>query len=128
MVRQHESQWADDVGRDLPEDFALDQGLAHQTKLVIFEIAQPAMHQLGRPGRGPAGQVIHFAEKNGIAATGRVARDAAAINAAPNDCEVENSIQRRFTGVRLFTLAISLSVWNKSQPNVKASEKGNRPL
>jgi hypothetical protein len=30
MVRQHESKRADDVGRDLPEDFALDQRLANQ--------------------------------------------------------------------------------------------------
>jgi hypothetical protein len=82
------------------------------------------MHQLGRPGRCPARQIIHFTEENRIAAPDRVARNAAAVNAAPNDCEVENSVQRRFPGVRLFTLAIWLSVWNKSQPNVKASEKG----
>src|SRR6185312_8365969 len=50
MVRQHESERADDVGRDVPEDFPLDQRLAHQTKLVIFEIAQAAMHELGREG------------------------------------------------------------------------------
>jgi len=50
MVRQYETQRADDVGRDLPEDFALDQRLADQPELVIFEIAQSAMHQLGRPG------------------------------------------------------------------------------
>ena len=61
MVRQNETQRPDDVGRDLPEDFALDQRLAHQAELVIFEIAQAAMHELGRPGRRPARQVIHFA-------------------------------------------------------------------
>src|SRR3977135_517412 len=30
----------------------------------------------------------------------------------------------RFPGVRQFILAISLSVWSKAQPNVKATEKG----
>jgi len=30
----------------------------------------------------------------------------------------------RFPGVRLFTLAISLSFWIKSQPNPKATRKG----
>ncbi len=49
VVRQNETQGTDDVGRDLPEDFALDQGLAHQAELVIFEIAQTPMHELGRP-------------------------------------------------------------------------------
>jgi hypothetical protein len=93
-------------------------------KLVIFEIAQPAMHQLGRKGRRPARQVIHFTEDNRIAPACRVARDAAAVDAAAYDREVEDSIQRRIPGARLFTLAVLLSVWSKSQPNVKATEKG----
>jgi hypothetical protein len=82
------------------------------------------MHQLGRPGRRPAGQVVHFTEKNRIAPARRIARDTAAIDAATDDSEVENPIQWRFPGVRLFALAISLSFWIKSQPNVKATEKG----
>jgi hypothetical protein len=49
MVRQHESKRADDVRRDLPEDFALDQRFADQPELVILQIAQAAMHELGRP-------------------------------------------------------------------------------
>ncbi len=125
MVRQHETKRPDDMRRDLPEDFALDQRLADQPELVIFEIAQAAMHELGRPGRRSARQVIHFTKENGISAPGGIARDAAAIDAAPNDREVENPIQRRFPGVRLFTLAISLSVWIKSQLKTKATEKGN---
>jgi hypothetical protein len=64
VMRQNETQGTDDVGCDLPEDFAFDQRLAHQAKFVIFEIAQPAMHELGRPGRGPARQVIHLTEEN----------------------------------------------------------------
>src|SRR3979411_297294 len=93
MVRQHEAQRANDGRCDLPQDFTLDQRLANQAKLVIFEITQAAVHELGRPGRRPTGQVIHLAEKNRIAAPGRVARDAAAIDAAANDREVENSVQ-----------------------------------
>ena len=93
MVRQNETKRADDVGRDLPEDFALDQRLADQPKLVIFEIAQAAMHELGRPGRRPARQVIHFTKENRIPPARRIARDAAAIDAASNNGEVENPIQ-----------------------------------
>src|SRR6266481_2593535 len=84
----------DDVRRDLPEDFALDQRLANQPKLVIFQIAQAAMHELGRPGRRPAGQIIHFTQENRIAPARRIARDAAAIDASPNDSEVKNSVQK----------------------------------
>jgi hypothetical protein len=98
MMRQDESQGTDDVGRDLPENFALDQRLADQAKLVIFEIAQAAVHELGRPGRRPARQIIHFTKENGVAPTRRIARDATAVDAAPNDCEVENPIQQTLPG------------------------------
>ena len=94
VVRQNETQRANDMGRDLPEDFALDQRLAHQPKLVIFEIAQPAMHQLGRPGRRSTRQVIHFAQENGITPARRIARDAAAVDAASDDGEIEYPVQR----------------------------------
>src|SRR4051812_6307816 len=95
MVRQHESQWPDDVGSDLPEDFALDQRFADQPELVIFQIAQAAMYQFRRPRRGAAGQVIHFAEENRIPPARRIAGDTAAIDAAANDREVENLTQGR---------------------------------
>ena len=52
------------------------------------------MHELGRPGRRPARQIIHFTEENGVAPTRRIARDATAVDAASNDCEVENPIQQ----------------------------------
>ncbi len=93
VVRQNETKRANDVGGDLPEDFALNQRLANQAELVIFEIAQAAMHELGRPGRRPARQIIHFTKENSVAPAHRIARDAAAVNAASNDCEVENPIQ-----------------------------------
>src|SRR3989475_9400987 len=111
MMRQNETKGADDVGRDSPKDFALDQGLADQTKLVIFEIAQPAMHQLGRPGRRPARQVIHFTEENGVTPARRIARDAAAINTASNDGEIKDPIQKtlpRRSPLRFGDLAFGL--------------------
>ena len=109
VMRQNETQRTNDVRRDLPEDLALDQRLAHQTKLIIFEIAQAAMHELGRPGRRSAGQVIHFTEENRIAPARRIARDAAAINAASNDGEVVNSIQRTLPPATAFALTVLLS-------------------
>src|SRR3954447_3608705 len=92
---QDKSQRADDVRRDLPKYFALDQRLADQTKLVVFEIAQAAVYEFGRPGRRPARQIIHFAQENRIAPPGRVARDTAPVNAASDDREIEKSVQTR---------------------------------
>src|SRR5881396_2698726 len=110
--------------RDLPEDFALDQRLADQPELVIFQIAQAAMHEFGRPGRRTARQIVHFTKENRIAPAGRIAGDAATIDAASDDGEVENPIQRRFSP------AFACSLWRfcfrfsiKSQPNPKATEK-----
>src|ERR1700758_3591892 len=125
MVRQHEPKWSDDMRRDLPEDFALNQRLAHQAELVIFEIAQPAMHEFGRPGRRPARQIIHFTEENGVTPARRIARDAAAINAASNDGEVVNSIQRTLPPGAAFALAVLLSDRSKSQAKTKAIRKWN---
>jgi hypothetical protein len=51
------------------------------------------MHELGRPRRRSARQVIHFTKENRIAASGGIARNTAAVNAAPYYREVENSIQ-----------------------------------
>ena len=93
MVWQNETKRTDNVGRDLPEDFALDQRLADQAELIIFEITQPAVHQFGRPGRRPTRQVIHFAQEYGIAPAHRITRDAAAVDTASNDGEVENTLQ-----------------------------------
>jgi hypothetical protein len=52
------------------------------------------MHELGRPRRGPARQIIHFTKENRISAPNRIARDAATVDTAPNDREVENPIQQ----------------------------------
>src|SRR5262249_7738938 len=110
------------MGRNLPEDFALDQRLADQAELVIFEIAQPAVHELGRPGRRPARQVIHSPQKNGAAPPRRIARDTAAIDAASDDGEVENSLQQTLPRQFAFDWAISLSFLIRSQSKTKASE------
>ena len=45
-VRQHEAQRPDDVRCRLQQHLTFDQRFAHQAELMMFEIAQPAMHQL----------------------------------------------------------------------------------
>ena len=88
-MRQHESQRPDDVRRDAPKHFALEQRLAHQPKLVIFEIAQAAVNQLARRARRRAGQIALFAKKHRPTAADGVAGDAAAIDAAADDGDVD---------------------------------------
>ena len=55
----------------------------------MLEIAQAAMDQLGRGGRGAAGEIVHLGEKDAVAAPGRIAGDAAAVDAAADHHDVE---------------------------------------
>ncbi len=64
------------------QHLALDQGLAHQPELVIFEIAQAAMDQLAAARRGALREVVALAEQHLEAAAGRIARDASSVDAA----------------------------------------------
>jgi hypothetical protein len=87
-IGQHEAHRPDDMRRVAPQHLALHQRFAHQPKFIIFEVAQPAMDQLGRPGRGAARQILHFRQIDGVAAAGRITGDAAAIDAASDDEDV----------------------------------------
>ena len=49
-MREHEFQWPDDVRGDGQQALALPQGFADQAEFIIFQVAQPAMHQLGAGG------------------------------------------------------------------------------
>jgi hypothetical protein len=82
QLRQHEAQRPDDVRRHAEQPLALDQRLAHQAEFAIFQIAQPAVDQLGARGRGMAGQVFLLHQQHGEATSGRVAGDSGAIDAA----------------------------------------------
>ena len=57
VVRQHEAQRPDDVGRHPPQHFALHQGFAHQAEFEILKIAQSAVDQLCCRRGCPAGKV-----------------------------------------------------------------------
>ena len=89
VVREDEPQGPDDVRRGAEQHFALHQRLANQPKLVIFEVAQAAVDELGRSRRGPASQVRFLGEIDGKATAGRIAGDAAAVDAPANDGDVE---------------------------------------
>ena len=77
----------------------------------MFEIAEPAMDQLGRPGRSTACQIILFAEIDGQATARRVPRNTAAVNAATDNGDIDTqlaqralplfAVERRYLNVRL---------------------------
>jgi hypothetical protein len=92
---QHEPQRPDDVRCKPPEDFTLDQCFADEPEFVMFEIAEPAMDQLGRPGRGTACQIILLAEIDGQATARRVPRNAAAVNAATDNGNIDTQLVQR---------------------------------
>jgi hypothetical protein len=87
-LRHQEAQRADDVRRALEQHFALGQRLAHEAEMVLLQIAQAAMDQLAGRGRRVLGQVVLFAQDDGQAAPGRVARDPGAVDAATHDEDV----------------------------------------
>ena len=88
LVRQDETQRPDDVGRRFQQPLALEQRLAHQAELVIFEISQAAMDQLGAGRGGVAGEVGLLAQNHGQAAADGVARDPGAVDAAAHDKKI----------------------------------------
>ena len=81
-VRQHEAHRPDDVRRGAQQHLALDQRLAHQPELVVFEVAQAAMDQLAAARGGALGEVVLLAQEDLEAAAGGVAGDAGAVDAA----------------------------------------------
>ena len=98
-VRQHEPQRTDDVRRRLEQHFAFDERFADQPELVVLEIAQPAVDELGR-GRGRAACQVALLDKAHFeAAPGRVARDSASVDAAADDDQVIHRGARPF-GIR----------------------------
>ena len=87
-LRQHEGQRPDDVRGHAEQALALDQRLADQAELVVFEVAQPAMDQLGA-GRGcVAGKVFLLDQQHGQAAPGGIAGNPGAVDPPADDEQV----------------------------------------
>src|SRR5262249_5580818 len=89
LMRQHEGQWPNDMRRVAQQNLALNQRLADQTELVIFEIAQPAVDQL-RAGRGGgAGEIVLLDQQDAEPAPRGVARNTSTVDAAADDQEID---------------------------------------
>jgi hypothetical protein len=97
VMWQDKTQRPYDVRRDTPQHFTLQQSLAHQTKFMVFEVAQPAMDQFGGCARRSGAQIAPFAQKHPPAAAGGVAGNATAVDASADDGEIvrtERTVQR----------------------------------
>ena len=114
LVRQHEGQRADDVGGVAQQHLALDERLAHQAELVIFEVAQAAMDELGAGRGGGAGEVGLLDQQHLEAAAGGVAGDAGTVDAAADDQEIDDVVAR-LADRQTLTLPVALEALPTAQ-------------
>ena len=97
VVRQHEAQRPRQMRCGGEHHLALLQRFPHQAEVVVFEVAQSAVDQLGA-GRGRVRrQVVLLAEHRAQAASRRISRDTCAIDTAADD---EHVAGRRHGGQR----------------------------
>lgn len=82
LMRQQEAQRPDDVWRQSQQHLAFGQRLADQCELVLFQIAQATVDELGAGAAGMRGQVVLFAQAHRQTAPGRVTGDADPVDAA----------------------------------------------
>jgi hypothetical protein len=101
-MRQNEPERPNDVRCRREQNLPLDQRLAHEAEFIIFQVTQPAMHELSRARRSSLSKISFFAEQDLEAAASGVARDAGTIDSAADDGEVDQPVVlacgRRCTG------------------------------
>ena len=85
----HERQRRHDVRRQLHEQRALQQRLAHQAEVEVLEVAQTAVDQLRRAARGAGGEVRLLHERHAVPARRGVQGNPRAGDAAAHHDEVE---------------------------------------
>ncbi|MCW0423200.1 hypothetical protein NB713_001143 [Xanthomonas sacchari] len=101
LVRQQEAERPDDVRGQPQQHLALGQGLADQGELVLLQVAQAAMDQLGAGAGGMRGQVVALAQAHRQAAAHRVAGDAHAVDAATDHQHIVDLTHSRLRKCRV---------------------------
>ena len=71
------------------QGFAFDQRLAHKADLPVFQIAQPAVKQLGRSRGCRRGQIVHLGQLNAKPTAHGIARNTAAVDAPANHEKID---------------------------------------
>ena len=93
--RDDERQRVNDVRRERDEDLPLEQRLADQPEVEVLEVAEPAVDELARPARRPAGVVAALKQGDAVAAGRGVEGDAGARDPAADDDDVELGVRAR---------------------------------
>lgn len=75
------------------QSLALAHGLKRQFDFTLFEIAQPAVHQLGRARRRAGGEIARFDQQGAQTGARRLAQDARAGDTAADDNQIPFSIK-----------------------------------
>ena len=76
--------------RDVKERLSIPERFPDQGELVVFQVAQSAVDQAGRPLRSPAGDVALVQKQDPQAAHRGVAGYARAVDAGPDHDNVED--------------------------------------
>jgi hypothetical protein len=75
--------------RHAQQHLALAERRAHQPQRAVFQIAQAAVNELGGRRRGAGCKIALFEQHDLQPPTGRIARNARAIDAAANNRQIE---------------------------------------
>ena len=87
--RHHQLERAHQVGSQRDVDRALQQRLAHQAQVELLQVAQPAVHQLGRAAGGAGREVGLLHQRHAVATRGGVQRHPGAGDPAADHQHVE---------------------------------------
>ena len=100
LERRHEQlERSHQVRREVHEQRALEQRLAHQPEVEVLEVAKAAVHELRGAARGAGGVVVAFDERHAVPAGRGVERDTSPGDPAAYDHEVEELCLQRRQGV-----------------------------
>src|SRR5207248_4063135 len=87
--RDQERERLDEVGGETEEPLSFGQRLVDEAELLLLEVAQPAVDELGGAGRRPGGEVTPFHKGRPQTPARGVEGDAGTGDAAANDEQVE---------------------------------------
>src|SRR5262245_6192628 len=93
MMREQEAHGTHEVRCQPEQDLTLVERTADQPELVLLEIAKATVDELGGGRRGSARQISLLRQHDGEAAARSIARDATAIDAAADDCDVPHAVR-----------------------------------
>ena len=95
----HERQRTHQVRGEGHVELALEQRLAHEPEVEVLQVAQAAVHELGRARGGSDRVVGALHQRDRVAARGGVERHARARDAAAHDQHIERLSGKRGDGV-----------------------------